>query len=98
MSEQDRAVALRAEAILRELEPVFDISIRIAVEVGRLRLSVRDLMKLAPDSVIELKKPAGDPFDIYMNGVQIARGEVIVLDQTAGVRIVDIQKLGGANS
>ena len=80
--------------MLRELSPVYDIPLEIAIEVGRLRLRVRDLIKLTVDAVIELKKPAGDPFDICINGIPVARGEVILVDQLSGVRIVEVQKNG----
>ena len=85
---------MRTEAMLRELALVYDIPLQVAVEVGRLRLRVRDLIKLAVDSVIELKKPAGEPFDVCINGVLVARGEVIPAEQLSGVRIVEIQKSG----
>lgn len=81
--------------MLRELAPVQDIPLEVAIEIGRMRLRVRDLIKLSANSVIELKKPAGEPFDIVINGMQVARGEVIVVDQSSGVRIVEIQKPGG---
>ena len=93
MSKQE-ALSLRADAMLRELSPVYDIPLEIAIEVGRLRLRVRDLIKLTVDAVIELKKPAGDPFDICINGIPVARGEVILVDQLSGVRIVEVQKNG----
>jgi flagellar motor switch protein FliN/FliY len=51
-------------------------------------------MKLAPNSVIELKKPAGEPFDICINGTPVARGEVIIVEQSSGVRIIEVQKPG----
>jgi flagellar motor switch protein FliN/FliY len=95
MSEKQDAVALRANAMLRELEPVYDIPLHISIEIGRIRLRVRDLMKLSPGSVIEVKKPAGEPFDICVNGVSVARGEVIIVEQTSGVRIVEVPKPGG---
>jgi len=95
MSDQQSALALRTDAMLRELAPVFDVPLHIAIEVGRLRLRVRDLMKLGPGSVIELKKPAGEPFDICINGAQVARGEVITVEQSSGVRIIEVQKPGG---
>ena len=94
MSEKQDAVALRANAMLRELAPVHDIPLHVSIEVGRLRLRVRDLMRLAPGSVIELKKAAGEPFDICINGVPVARGEVIVVEQSSGVRIIEVQKPG----
>lgn len=94
MADKQDALALRTDAMIRELAPVYDIPVQIAVEVGRIKLRVRDLTKLAVNSVIELKRPAGEPFDVSVNGVPVARGEVIVLDQLSGLRIVEIQKSG----
>jgi flagellar motor switch protein FliN/FliY len=93
MSKPD-AVTVRTDALLRELLPVYDIPLQIAVEVGRMRLRVRDLIKLTVDSIIELKKPAGEPFDISINGLAVARGEVIMVEHLSGVRIVEVQKSG----
>jgi flagellar motor switch protein FliN len=95
MSDNQDALALRTDAILRELAPVFDVPLRVAIEVGRVRLRVRDLIKLGPGSVIELRKPAGEPFDVCINGIQVARGEVISVEQSSGVRIIEVQKPGG---
>jgi flagellar motor switch protein FliN/FliY len=95
MSEKHDAVAVRANAMLRELAPVYDIPLHVSIEVGRLRLRVRELMKLSPESVIELRKPAGEPFDICVNGVPVARGEVIAVEQSSGVRVTEINKPGG---
>lgn len=95
MTEKHDAVAVRANAMLREISQVFDIPLHIGIEVGRMRLRVRELMKLAPGAVIELKKPAGEPFDICVNGVPVARGEVIVVEQSSGVRIIEVHKPGG---
>ncbi len=95
MSEQQEALVVRNNALLRELVPVHDIPMHISIEVGRMRLRVRDLMRLTPGAVIELKKPAGEPFDICVNGVQVARGEVIIVEQSSGVRIIEVQKPGG---
>ena len=94
MSDKPDAVAVRAGAMLRELGAVHDIPLQIAIEVGRVRLRVRDLMKLSANAVIELKKPAGEPFDICVNGVTVARGEVIMVEQSSGVRIIEMQKPG----
>jgi flagellar motor switch protein FliN/FliY len=88
----------RADAILRELAPVFDIPLHVEIEVSRTRLRVLDLMKLAPESVIQLKKPAGEPFDVCINGLAVGRGEIITLDQSSGVRIVEIQRSGSVAS
>ena len=66
MSEENDAIAVRTDAMLRELAQVQDIPLQVAIEVGRLRLKVRDLLKLAPNSIIQLKKPVGEPFDICL--------------------------------
>jgi flagellar motor switch protein FliN len=95
MSDHQNALALRADSMLQELGQVYDVPLHIAIEVGRLRLRVRDLMRLAPGSVLELKKPAGEPFDICINGTHVARGEVITVEQSSGVRIIEVQKPGG---
>jgi len=96
MSEKQTALAVRTDAMLRELLAVYDVPLYVSIEVGRLRLRVRDLVKLAPGSVIELRKPAGEPFDICINGVLVARGEVITVEQSSGVRIIEVQKPVGA--
>ena len=98
MTDNENALAVRADAMLRELAPVFDIPLNISIEVGRLRLRVRELMKLSPGALIELKKPAGEPFDICINGAQVARGEVITVEQSSGVRIIEVQKPGSLSS
>jgi flagellar motor switch protein FliN/FliY len=95
MSEKHEAVALRTDAVLRELLQVQDLPLQVAIEVGRLKLRVRDLIRLAPNSIIELKKPVGEPFDICINGIPVARGEVIIVEQSSGVRIIEVQKPGG---
>jgi len=95
MSEQEESLALGADATFREFMPLLDIPVRVTVELGRLHMRVRQLMLLGPGSVIALKKTAGDPFDVCVNGLAVARCEIIVVDQTSGVRIVDVHKAGG---
>jgi flagellar motor switch protein FliN len=95
MNEKQTALAVQTDVMLRELEPVFDVPLHISIEVGRLRLRVRELITLVPGSVIELKRPAGEPFDICINGVPLARGEVIMVEPSSGVRITEVQKAGG---
>jgi flagellar motor switch protein FliN/FliY len=84
-----------AQTTLRELAPVYDIPLRITIEVGRLRIRVRDLLRLSIGGVIALKKPAGEPFEISVNDQNVARGEVIMVEQSTGVRIVEITKRAG---
>ena len=96
MSETSEALVVRREALrLREYAPIFDIPLRIVIEVGRLRLRVRDIGSLTVDTVLELKKAAGEPFDVYINGTPVARGEIMIVEQSTGLRIVEVNKPGG---
>jgi flagellar motor switch protein FliN len=69
---------------------VFEIPLCVAVEVGRTRLTIRELLKLGVGSVIELDRPAGEPLDIRVNGRLISRGEVVTSNDRYGVRFTDI--------
>ena len=98
MSDTQSSLTARTDAMLHELATISDVSVHITIEVGCLGLRVRDLMRLAPGSIIQLSKPAGEPFDICINGVQVARGEVINVEQSSSVRIVEVPKPGGFTS
>lgn len=67
-----------------------DVNLQVRIELGRTRMLVEDVLRLAPDSVVELDKAAGDPVDIYVNGRHIARGEVLVLNDAFCVRVSEI--------
>src|SRR4051794_6267853 len=95
MKDKQDAAAIR-NAQLRELAPLHDIPLQISIEIGRMKLKVRDLMKLVPNMVLELKKPAGEPLEICINSHYVARGEVIVVEQTSGIRIIEIFKPGAS--
>ena len=69
---------------------VRDIPLEVTVELGRTRLLIRDIMDLSPGSIIELDKIAGEPVDLFANGMLVARGEVIVIDDNFGVRVTEI--------
>jgi len=95
MTEKQDAEAIR-NAQLRELAPLHDIPLQISIEIGRMKLKVRELMKLTPNMVLALKKPAGEPLEICINGNYVARGEVIVVEQTSGIRIIEVFKPGAS--
>lgn len=69
---------------------VRDIPLEVTVELGRTRLLIRDILDLSPGSIIELDKIAGEPVDLFANGMLVARGEVIVIDDNFGVRVTEI--------
>ena len=62
----------------------------VTVELGRTRMTVRDLLDLTPGAVLELDRAAGSPADLLVNGRLIARGEVVVVDEDFGLRITQI--------
>jgi flagellar motor switch protein FliN/FliY len=72
------------------LDMILDITLPVTVELGRTRMQIQDVLKLAPGSVIELEKSAGDPVELYINDRPIARGEVVVIDENFGVRLTSI--------
>ncbi|WP_336250260.1 flagellar motor switch protein FliN [Stomatohabitans albus] len=67
-----------------------DVELGVTAELGRTRLTVRDVLALTPGSIIELDRSAGAPVDVVVNGTLIARGEVVVIDEEFGVRITQI--------
>lgn len=75
---------------LEELDDFLDIPLLISAELGRTKVTVRDLLGLQVGSVIELKKLVGEPMEIYINGLVTARGEVVVVNERFGVRVTDV--------
>ncbi|ODN31250.1 flagellar motor switch phosphatase FliY [Fervidobacterium thailandense] len=79
------------ELVLDErLQLLFDIPLNVTVELGRTKLTLKEVMELGVGSLIELDKLTGEPVDIYVNNKLIARGEVVVIDENFGVRITEI--------
>jgi len=74
----------------RELEMIMDIPVKLTVELGRTKLTIKQLLELAQGSVIELEGLAGEPMDILINGYLIAQGEVVVIEDKYGIRITEI--------
>jgi len=73
-----------------ELDMILDIPVQITVELGRTKLSIRNLLQLAHGSVVELDGLAGEPMDVLVNGTLIAQGEVVVVNEKFGIRLTDI--------
>ena len=72
------------------IERILDIPITIAVEVGRARMLIDDLLQLGHGSVIELDKSAGEAMEIFVNGRLVAKGEVVAVNEKLGIRLTDI--------
>ena len=75
---------------MRDLEMVMNIPVKLTVELGRTRITIKQLLELAQGSVIELEGLAGEPMDILINGYLIAQGEVVVVEDKYGIRITEI--------
>jgi flagellar motor switch protein FliN/FliY len=76
--------------VLKSMEMLHGVEMAVTVELGRTRMSVRDLLRLTQGSVVELDKAAGAPVDILVNGTAVARGEVVVVDDEYGVRVSEV--------
>jgi flagellar motor switch protein FliN/FliY len=74
----------------RGIEMLHGVDMEVTVELGRARMTVRDLLALTPGNVLELDRAAGSPADLLVNGRLIARGEVVVVDEDFGLRITEI--------
>lgn len=72
------------------LDVVLDIPVTLSMEVGRRRMTIRDLLKLSQGSVLELDRDAGAPMDVMVNGTLIAQGEVVVVNDRFGIRLTDV--------
>lgn len=76
--------------LLNSVDVLKDVPLRVTVELGRTRMLVRELLALRVGAVVELDRTAGGPVDVLVNGVLIARGEVVVVDERFGVRVTEI--------
>jgi flagellar motor switch protein FliN/FliY len=72
------------------LELLMDIPLEISVELGRVKMMVRDVVELGTGSIVEIDKAAGEPVDVMVNGRLVARGEVVVIEDNFGVRLTEI--------
>lgn len=72
------------------LEILLDIPVTLAIEIGRTRISIRNLLQLNQGSVVELDRLAGEPLDVFVNGTLIAHGEVVVVNEKFGIRLNDV--------
>ncbi len=69
---------------------LMDVPMEITVDLGRVVKSIRDILELNVGSVVVLNKQAGELVEVMVNGIQIARGEVVVIDDSYGVRIIEL--------
>ena len=83
----DRKQAPRTTA---NMDLLLDVNLPVAIELGRTRMTIAQLLELGSGSIVELDKLAGDPVDILVNNKLLAKGEVVVIDEKFGVRITSL--------
>jgi flagellar motor switch protein FliN/FliY len=72
------------------LQQLLDVSVCVTAELGRVTLSIGDILKLGPGSVVELDRSVSEPIDLFVQGVPFARGEVVVVEDRFAIRIHEI--------
>jgi len=78
------------KGVQNSLDVILDIPVRLTVELGRSKITVRNMLQIAQGSVIELDGLAGEPMDVLINDCLIAQGEVVVVNDRFGIRLTDI--------
>ena len=71
---------------------IMDVPLEVTVELGRTSKSIQDILEFAPGTIIELNKIAGEPIDVLVNGKYVAKGEVVVIEESFGVRVTEIHE------
>lgn len=74
------------------IDLIMDVPLEVTVELGRSNKSIKEILDFAPGTIIELNKLAGEPVDVLVNGKFVAKGEVVVIEENFGIRIVEITK------
>lgn len=69
---------------------IMDVPLEVTVELGRTSKSIQDILEFSPGTIIELNKIAGEPVDVLVNGKYVAKGEVVVIEESFGVRVTEI--------
>lgn len=69
---------------------IMDIAVELSVELGRTQMQVREVMGLAPGTVVQLEKKAEEPVELYVSGKLVARGEVVVVNEALGIKITEV--------
>jgi flagellar motor switch protein FliN/FliY len=75
-----------------------DVEVELALEIGRRRMRIADVLKLGPGQMVELDKQAGEPLELLVNGRLVGRGEAVVVGERYGIRITEIITPEGGES
>ena len=69
---------------------LLDVELDVSIELGRTNLSIKRILEMGPGSIVELDRMAGEPVDLLVNSKVVAKGEVVVVDENFGIRIVSL--------
>ena len=83
-----------AEGAARPMSRFYDVKVTISVELGRTSLPLSEILKLGEGAVVELDRAVGDPVDLVSDGVVLARGEIVVVNDCYGIRITEVNSVG----
>lgn len=86
-AELDSSVEANPE---NKIDMLLEVELDVTIELGRKKMSIQEVLQLGKGSVIELAKLAGEPVDIYVNQKQLAKGEVVVVDENFAIRITNL--------
>lgn len=89
---QNFATGAPGGAAPANIDLIMDVALEVTVELGRTKKSISEVLDFAPGTIIELDKVAGEPVEVYVNGKMVARGEVVVIEESFGVRVTEIMK------
>ncbi len=78
------------QAMPSNMDLIMDVPLELTVELGRTKMQIKEILDLGAGSIVELDKLAGEPVDVLVNGKLIAKGEVVVIDESFGIRITNI--------
>ena len=87
---EDMGEEAASKGEIKSMDLILDIPLTVAVELGRSKMLINDLLQLGQGSVIELTKLVGEPLEVLVNQKLVARGEVVVVNEKFGVRLTDI--------
>jgi flagellar motor switch protein FliN/FliY len=78
------------DADVEKMELILDIPVAVTVEIGRTKMTIRNLLQLNQGGIVALDRLAGEPLDVLVNGTLVAHGEVVVVNDKFGIRLTDI--------
>ncbi len=82
--------SIRTSASHENIDMLLDVELDVYIELGRTNLSIKRILELSPGSIVELDRMAGEPVDLLVNDKVVAKGEVVVVDENFGIRIVSL--------